>query len=144
MNTPSTTSCRRPYDRRGAILLSETRRQAYVIALAGVDARFLIAGLRRVNSGFGEIVLAARSRYKAAPISVTPQSPASVAPANHLSEARRRWLRSSRSSPNRIGGSTPRSGPTVAREPSRGKEAAKVVKTVDSPAFDARVESNGP
>src|SRR5271166_3952068 len=72
---------------------------------------------------------------------VTPQSPVNVAPASHRTDAPRRSLRSSRSSPNRIGGSTPSSGPTVtrsAREPRRGKAAANVVKAVVSLALFAR------
>src|ERR1700728_3669878 len=73
---------------------------------------------------------------------VTPKRPANDAPASHRNDALRRSLRSSRSSPNRIGGSTPRSEPTVARsarEPRRGKAAGNVVKTVVSLALDARL-----
>ena len=75
---------------------------------------------------------------------VTPQSPVNAAPASHRNDARRRSLRSRRSSPSRMGGSTPSSRPSKERSlrgPRRGKAAANVVKASRETRFLSRSRS---
>ena len=127
------------------LIRDDVDRPKQPIALAGIDALFLRVGGAPGGREFrrlGKVILAVEIEIERRADQGRAAETGQDAPASHRSDALRRSLRSSRSSPNRIGGSTPRSEPTVARsprEPRRGKAAANVVKTVVSLAVDARV-----